>query len=342
MVYSLAKRQAENGHNVTVIAGKPSNIPGVKDASFVGGRPFAEKKFIINRFLTAYSLRVMIKSRKFKFDVIHNHVAEEAISFSLLAKSCFITTLHCPLTLHAFWPFVTTSISSFFPRKTKFVTVSKRSFEDYKPFYGRDLIGYIHNGIDVSNIPFNSKPDKDHEIQICFLGKLVFGKNPHLAIKIADLIHKWQYDVKLFIIGKLDFPISKYAGKLLRMAKQRKNVVLLPNASIKDVYRVLGNCDALISTSFEIGCPVSQIESLALGTPVVGFANGCAKEVVVEGLSGYLGSSLNDVAEKCLEAPRLNREECRHLAEKNFSEVKMYEKYMRVYRRSVQSLSAVN
>ena len=61
MVYSLARKQAENGHDVTVIAGKPSYIPGVEDASFVEGRPYAEKKFIINRILTAYSLRTILK-----------------------------------------------------------------------------------------------------------------------------------------------------------------------------------------------------------------------------------------------------------------------------------------
>lgn len=329
MVHLLAKKQAENGHKVALMAGRPSEIPGVDDNSFVKGRPYSEKKFIMNRVLTTYSLRAILKSRKHNFDIIHNHISEEAISFSILANTNFITTLHCPMTLQTFWPFLTTSISGFLPKKTKFVSISRRSFEAYKRFYGNNLMRYIHNGIDISNIPFNLKPTKDHELQIGFLGKFTYHKQPQAAVKIADILHEWKYDVKLFLVGKLDFPLSGYSEELCRMAKQREHVALYPNATNADVHDIVGNCDVLLCTSYELGVPVSNLEALALGVPVVGFTDGCAAEIVVEGRNGYLGYDLHDAAKKCLLALSLEREECRHFAHER--ETKMYEGYMQAY-----------
>lgn len=331
VVYSLAKKQAENGHDVTVIAGKPSIIPNVKDYSFVEGTYYTERRFIMKRILSAYSMRAFLESRKDNFDIIHNHISEEAIPTSLLSKGPVITTLHCPLTLRKFWPFLITSVSSFLPRKTKFVTISKRAFKAYKPFFGNNLITYIHNGIDVANIPFSSKPQKGHEVQLCFLGKIVYEKQPHLAIKIADIIHEWGYDIMLFIMGKLDLPLSKYAKRLINEAKSRKYVALLPNIKTNEMYSILKNCDVFLVTSFEIGLMIAQLEALATGTPIVGFVNSPAEEVVIEGYNGYLGVNLYDVARKCLVTLDIDRANCRKFVESNFSEQKMYEDYMKIY-----------
>jgi len=335
VVYSLAKTQAENGHDVTIIAGKPSVIPNVKDSSFVEGTYYTERRFIVKRILSMYSIRAFLNSRKDDFDIIHNHVSEEAIPASLLSKSIAVTTLHCPLTLRKFWPFLTTSIASLLPKKTKFVTISKKSFEEFRPFFRNSLITFIRNGIDVTNIPFSQKPSKDHEIQLCFLGKLVYEKQPHLAMKIADILYEWGYDVMLFIMGKLDLPLSRYSKRLIKEAQARKYVTVLPNIETNKLYEILKNCDVFLTTSFEIGLMMSQLEALATGTPIVGFVNSVAEEVVVEGYNGYLGVDSYDVARKCLAALDISRINCRKFVENNFSVHKMYENYMKVYERVI-------
>lgn len=331
VVYSLANIQAKNGHEVSIMAGSPTNIPCVKDISFTRGGNYKGKKSIIERILSGYSSKALLKSRSSKFDIIHNHISGEAIFISILANHPILTTLHCPITLRKFWPFITTSISSLLPKKTKFVTISRRAYRAYRPFFGKRLINYIHNGLDVSNIPFILRPKKDHDIQIGFLGKIIYEKHPHIAIKIADLIHNWGYDVKLYIMGKLDFPISSYAKKLIRMAKKRKYVVLLPNMNTIDVYRILGNCDIFLNTSFEIGLIMSQLEAMAFGVPVIGFVNGSAEEVVVHSYNGYLGKNLYDISKYCLIALNINRKICRKYVENNFNENKMYNNYLKMY-----------
>lgn len=331
VIYSLAKMQAENEHEVTIIAGKPSIIPHVKDASFEKGSHYTERKFVIKRLLTAYALRAMLESRKDTFDIIHNHISEEGIPSSVFSKIPVITTLHCPLTLRKFWPFITTSVSSLLPRKTKLVTISKRAYNAYKPFFGKDLISFIHNGINIEHIPFYPKPKKDYELQLCTIGKIVPEKNLHVAIKVADLLNEKGYDIKLFLMGKLDFPLSNYAKRLIAMVRERKHVSLLPNVSTEKLYNILGSCDAFITVSREIGFLIAQLEALATGTPVIGLFDSPAEEVVKHGLNGYLCRSLEDLAEKSLLARELDRRKCRLIVETNFSEKAMYEKYLNLY-----------
>jgi glycosyltransferase involved in cell wall biosynthesis len=331
VVYTLAKMQAENGHYVAVIAGAASKIPKVKDLSFVKGIPYTGRKFIMKRIMNMYSLKAFLESRKYEFDIIHNHISEEAITASILANNKVITTLHCPLSLRKFWPFITTSLAALLPKKTKFVTISKRAFQAYKPFFGNNLITYIYHGIDPSNIPFNPKPQKNHEIQLCFLGQISPEKRPHLAIRVADMLYERNYDVELFIMGKLDYPFTNYAKKVINMAKSRNYVKILPNIKTDKMYKILGNCDALLAVSAEIGLGLAHLEALACGTPLVGLADGPARELIKQGINGYLGKNLEELSKYSILATELDRSNCRLIVEKEFSAKIMYKKYLNIY-----------
>lgn len=337
VVYSLAKIQAENDHEVSVIAGKPSDIPGVMDLSFEKAKIYTEKRFILKRWMGLYTVKAFRKIAQYKeFDIVHNHISEEAIPLSNLIRITMITTLHCPMSLQNLIPLVTTSVSGLLPRNTKFITISKRSLRAYLPFYGKDLIGYVHSGLNISSIPFSPIPKTDHEIKLCFLGKIVREKHPEVAIQVVDIIHELGYDVELLIIGKLDSPLSNYAKNLIKSINDRKYVTLLPNIYTNEIYHLLGNCNVFINPSTEIGLNLAQIESLATGTPVVGLFNGVAKEVVKEGQNGYLGENPLDLAKKCLIALDLDRTNCRRFVENNFSEQRMYKAYMKFYERVIR------
>ncbi|MBN2259976.1 MAG: glycosyltransferase [Clostridiales bacterium] len=331
VIHSLVKKQVEYGHEVSLLAGKPSTIPGVEDISFSNGGVYDERKFLLKRFFSGFSLKAFLKSRNSRYDIIHNHISEEALFFTILSKSPVLTTLHCPMSLEKTTTFASTALFSSLPMNTKFVSISKRSYYAYKPFYNKNLLSYIHNGVDVRNIPFNSKPNKQHDIVIGFVGKIIFEKNAHLAIKIADILHKMDYNIHLFIIGKINLPLSKYAKKLFLIAEKRNYVTIIPNASNGVIQEILSNCDVFINPSYEIGLMISQIEALAMGTPVVGFEKGCASEVVITGYNGYLGNSFSDIAKKCILALNINRKNCRKHVINCFNEKKMYFEYLKTY-----------
>jgi glycosyltransferase involved in cell wall biosynthesis len=240
--------------------------------------------------------------------------------------------------LRKFWPFITTSTVAILPKKTKLVAISKRAYKAYKPFFGNNLLTYIYHGIDPANIPFNPKPQKNHEVQLCFLGQIAPEKRPHIAIRVADMLYEKKYDVELFIMGKLDYPFTNYAKKIINMVKVRKYIKIFPNIRTEEMYKILGNCDALLAVSTEIGLGFAHLEALATGTPLVGLVNGPAEELIKHGINGYLGTNLEELAKYSTLAMELDRSKCRFVVEEEFSARAMYEKYLNIYNTLLETL----
>lgn len=103
--------------------------------------------------------------------------------------------------------------------------------------------------------------------------------------------------------------------------------------------------DIYLNTSVHEGIPMTILEALARGIPVIAPAVGGIKEIITNGVEGFLIESRNpnDFAEKCLllQKNRALREKmsraARLRAEQAFSAEMMADKYYRLYRRTVPS-----
>src|SRR5262249_51466003 len=107
----------------------------------------------------------------------------------------------------------------------------------------------------------------------------------------------------------------------------------------KDVARLLGAADVFLLTSTSEGIPLTVIEAMAAGLPVVGTRLGGMAEGGEDGSTGLLTPS-GDAAGlaghlgKLAEDPALRRrmgERGRERARERFSEARMHEAYARVY-----------
>ncbi len=76
-----------------------------------------------------------------------------------------------------------------------------------------------------------------------------------------------------------------------------------------------------------------MVESLALGTPVVGFRRGCLPELVDVGRTGLLADSDDEDQLACClrRAGLLDVAECRMAAASRFTPAVMAERYLRLY-----------
>ncbi len=92
---------------------------------------------------------------------------------------------------------------------------------------------------------------------------------------------------------------------------------------------------ALFPIDWEEPGGTAVIESLALGTPVVGFARGCLPELVESGRTGWLVPPGDEdaLARAVTEAPRIDPQECRREAARRFTPARMAERYLRLYTR---------
>ncbi len=103
--------------------------------------------------------------------------------------------------------------------------------------------------------------------------------------------------------------------------------------------------DALVATAraslFPIGWEepggTAVVESLALGTPVIGFARGCLPELVEHGRTGLLVAPGDAAAlgVAITEVGHLNRQECRVTAAQRFTPARMADHYLRLYQETL-------
>jgi glycosyltransferase involved in cell wall biosynthesis len=75
-----------------------------------------------------------------------------------------------------------------------------------------------------------------------------------------------------------------------------------------------------------------MIEALACGTPVIAIHDGAASEIVIPGVNGYLGLTVDDLAAAVGRVPQLNRRRCRRDAVDRFSLQAMTAEHEAFYR----------
>jgi len=72
-------------------------------------------------------------------------------------------------------------------------------------------------------------------------------------------------------------------------------------------------------------------EAMACGTPVIARRAGSVPEVVVDGVTGFICDSVEEMVLACDRVSSLDRRACRQHVEQNFSADRMAEGYERVY-----------
>src|SRR5699024_6313380 len=80
-----------------------------------------------------------------------------------------------------------------------------------------------------------------------------------------------------------------------------------------------------------------MIEAMACGTPVIGWRNGSVPEVIDDGVTGYVVSSIRQAVQALKRVGWLDRSACRKAFEERFDAVRMAHDYVDVYRRLVHA-----
>jgi glycosyltransferase involved in cell wall biosynthesis len=97
---------------------------------------------------------------------------------------------------------------------------------------------------------------------------------------------------------------------------------------------LMGNalaCLHLVTRPERFGLTI--VESLACGTPVIAMDLGSPREILGDGISGFLVGSLEDAVRAVRRLDRIDRSACRRWVEERFTLDHMVDNYVRVYER---------
>jgi glycosyltransferase involved in cell wall biosynthesis len=185
--------------------------------------------------------------------------------------------------------------------------------------------GLVHNAVDLERLPMTPRKG-DH---LVFVGRCSPDKGPELAVEIARRAGR-----PLVMMVKRAEPAERAHWERAVAPRLAGTEIILEEVSPQRKAELLGSARAML---FPIRWPepfgLVMAEAMACGTPVVARPEGAASEVVLDGRTGFLRSSLDEMVEAVELAGDISPEECRSWVERSFSPESMVRGYEAVYRR---------
>ena len=267
--------------------------------------------------------------REKEFDIIHIHLNKAsdyiALPLARIIKEKVVITLHFPYPL---------SHSEKQHRRDRhavlqeFKDLNYISISNSQRKQGENLhwIGTVYNGIDLSKHTFNPKP-ADYFL---WLGKF----NPDKGTKEAIMVAKMA-GIKLLLAGSIDTLESEdylYYETEIKPLIDNKQIEYVGEVGGKKKDRLLGRALALLNPiQWNEPFGLVMTEAMATGTPVISLRNGSASEIIVDGQTGFLVDSLDEMAKKLPQVSQISRRRCRERVEDHFTKEKMVEGYLELY-----------
>lgn len=307
----LTEELVRQGQDVTLFASGDSR----SSARLVRAVPEALRLAGI-RDHTANTLVMLeeVLRRADEFDVIHFHV--DLLQFPLF-KNLFpkcVTTLHGRLDLPDFHP-----IYRAFP-DMPLVSISD---DQRRPMPPVNWVSTIHHGLPEQLHRFR----RERGAYLAFLGRISPEKRPDRAIEIAK-----RSGIPLKIAAKVDAIDRDYFDGTIRPLLDHPLVEFI--GEIDDMRKddFLGGASALL---FPIDWPepfgLVMIEAMAIGTPVIAWAEGSVPEVIDQGVSGIIVTSIDEAVEAASRIDRLDRGAVRECFEMRFTAARMAADYIETF-----------
>jgi len=317
VMYELIVELVRRGHEVTTFASGDSDVPGNHVPTVpVALRPADFKDDPMGYFLTTAQA---VLDREDEFDVIHSHLEWMSLLLARAAHVPVAATFHGRLDL----PWSRELLAS--PTPAHLVAISK---SQASPHPEVDWT-VVYNGLTLTGAPF----ERRRSDALCFVGRVAREKGIVEAIEIATLAGRpLRIAAKIAPTGvehdyyeEVFLPALKAAG-----------------SSVEFLGEVAGpERDQLFAESYAALMPgswpepfgLAAIEALACGTPVLARRVGGLPEIIRDGVDGFFGDDVTELAFHVPEVASLNRRAIRKAVIERFSAARMADGYEALYRR---------
>lgn len=278
--------------------------------------PYCDKKYNIPIERSPFSLRNLKAFKEIKkiidgnqYSIIHCHTPMGGVLTRLAAKTVRKKGTKVFYTAHGFhfckgapllnW-ILYYPLERWLARYTDcLITINN---EDYNLAVNRSFkaarIEHVHGvGVDIEKFKPVSKSEQDilrekhgykkDDFLLYYAAELNKNKNQELLIKAVSKARKEIPNVRLLLVGE---------GSLMNvyksMAKELKVDDIIDFVGFrKDIDEISKMSDVAVASSLREGLPVNIMEAMACGKPVIATNNRGHRELVVDGLNGWLVSN---------------------------------------------------
>lgn len=271
------------------------------------------------RLETTYMISVLLELVKNQqnYDVIFNHTRATELTIAPFIEKFtipFLNIFHLPILKEHI------QILEKVP-KLLTISISDDQRADYPEL--KNFVGTVHNGINPEEYPINTAP----EDSLLWVGTIGYHKNPAEAIQVAKALK-----MKIYLMGKIRD--EDYFEKFIKPQIDNIQIKYLGELNYQQKLPYFQKAKlALFPTKIREACPVTPLELTMCGTPVVAYPSGGTKELIEDGINGFLVENINAMIEKSKEAINLDRATCHEFTKNNFSSQKMAENYLTIYQK---------
>ena len=164
--------------------------------------------------------------------------------------------------------------------------VSNSSYEGYvfhRLFAKKSSV--LYNIIDTRRIFAMKDADENrYHYDLIYLGRLTYEKNPQRLMRLSAALKLCKPDIQVAVVGAGELEGETKA--LCEELKLQENVHFLGFQS--NPIKMVADSGAMILTSRWEGMPMCALEAMALGTPVVSTPSDGLKDLIENGVNGYL------------------------------------------------------
>ena len=312
----------KKGHKVYVVTVNPKDMRYIYEDNGriirIPGIPIGIYDY---RLTTLYPVRAVNKIKKWNLDVIHTHTEFGIGTFArVIGQQLDIPVIHTYHTMYEDYVHYVTKgyfdgaskkiveyLTKFYCDKTieELIVPTKKTYNLFKEKYKYDRnVHIIPTGIEIERF-YKEGLNKDkiknlreklnlssNDTVVLFLGRIASEKNVEFLIKNHDkLLHKYK-NCKLVIVG--DGPDLESYKKLSKKLNMSDNVIFTGKVPWEEVPLYYGMSDIFVTASHTETQGLTVIEAMAASLPVVALDDDAFRNVVIDGLTGYLFKNKKD------------------------------------------------
>ena len=315
VVHLLTEALVRLGVDVTLFATKDAQT----SARLVGTapKPYEEDPSMDAKVWECLHIATVFEQAE-RFDLIHNHFDFLPLSYSGLVETPLVTTIH------GF------SSERILPVYQKYnATAHYVAISDADRHASLDYAATIHHGIDLGEFTLQQEPGE----YLLFFGRIHPDKGAKEAIEVAHRSGR-----PLVMAGIVQD--RAYFEQEVEPHLDGEQITYTGSVGPAERDRLLGGAYALLHLiGFEEPFGLSVAEAMACGTPVVATPRGSMPELIQDGVTGALVDSPEEAAAALPALAALDRARIHQHAKACFSQQRMAEAYLDVYRRVLETPS---
>ncbi len=291
----------DEGYEVHVATNGQEEIPYCDKKHVVS---FERSPFKLNNLKAIKNLKKIIEEEN--FDIIHCHTPMGSVVTRLAARKSRKNGTRVIYTAHGFhfykgapkinW-LLFYPIEKWLSKYTDtLITINEEDYNLAKRKFHSRQIELVHGvGVDPEKFNFEMSEeekaklreeigiDKDDFVMIC-VGELNENKNQIMQIQAMRELVKENKNIKLILAGEGDK--REFLEQKIEEYSLQDNVKLLGYRT--DIPQLLKMSNIALSTSKREGLPVNVIEALTVGIPVIGTNCRGTRDLVKDGVNGYI------------------------------------------------------